>query len=416
MTQIYDTKKEQERFILVGIETRADDDTDESLDELEELVRTAGGMVVGRLVQKRERAHSALYLGTGKILELKELKEELGATGIVCDDELSPMQLRNLVQEFDGKVMDRTLVILDIFAQHARTSEGRIQVELAQLKYQAVRLVGLRNSLSRQGGGIGTRGPGEKKLEMDKRLIHDRISLLKADLRNIEKNRDLQRKKREKDNIVTVSIVGYTNAGKSTLLNHLTNAQVLEEDKLFATLDTTTRELQLEAGQKILITDTVGFIRKLPHNLVEAFKSTLEEAKYADIILHVVDASHPMCENHMYVVYDTLRSLGVEDKVVVTAFNKQDKIEDKSSLKDFKADYSLPISAKTGEGMEELKKVLLAILRERSVYIETIIPYDKAAVIQVVRKKGNLLEENYLEEGIQIKAYVPMQVKESFLL
>ena len=336
--------------------------------------------------------------------------EELGATGIVCDDELSPAQLNNLEKELDCKVMDRTLIILDIFAARANTSEGNIQVELAQLRYRAARLVGLRNSLSRLGGGIGTRGPGEKKLEMDRRLIHARISQLKAELAQVQKHRELIRSKRKKDQMVVAAIVGYTNAGKSTLLNTLTDAGVLEEDKLFATLDPTTRLLELPGGQNILLTDTVGFIRKLPHHLIEAFKSTLEEAKYADIIIHVVNASNPQKEKQMHVVYETLKDLGVKDQPILTLFNKQDRIENPEILKDMKADKTLKISAKTGQGLDDLKDELEKILRARSILLERVFPYEKAGLIQIVRAKGQLLEEEYRGDGIYVKAFVPAEI------
>ena len=346
----------------------------------------------------------------GKIEEIALLMEELGATGIVCDDELSPAQLNNLEKELDCKVMDRTLIILDIFAARANTSEGNIQVELAQLRYRAARLVGLRNSLSRLGGGIGTRGPGEKKLEMDRRLIHARISQLKAELAQVQKHRELIRSKRKKDQMVVAAIVGYTNAGKSTLLNTLTDAGVLEEDKLFATLDPTTRLLELPGGQNILLTDTVGFIRKLPHHLIEAFKSTLEEAKYADIIIHVVDASNPQKEKQMHVVYETLKDLGVKDQPILTLFNKQDRIENPEILKDMKADKTLKISAKTGQGLDDLKDELEKILRARSILLERVFPYEKAGLIQIVRAKGQLLEEEYRGDGIYVKAFVPAEI------
>lgn len=331
--QPYDMKELEERVILVGVQESFSEDVEESLDELAELCETAGALVVGRVIQNREKIHPGTYVGKGKIEEIALLMEELGATGIVCDDELSPAQLNNLEKELDCKVMDRTLIILDIFAARANTSEGNIQVELAQLRYRAARLVGLRNSLSRLGGGIGTRGPGEKKLEMDRRLIHARISQLKAELAQVQKHRELIRSKRKKDQMVVAAIVGYTNAGKSTLLNTLTDAGVLEEDKLFATLDPTTRLLELPGGQNILLTDTVGFIRKLPHHLIEAFKSTLEEAKYADIIIHVVDASNPQKEKQMHVVYETLKDLGVKDQPILTLFNKQDRIENPENKK-----------------------------------------------------------------------------------
>lgn len=408
--QPYDMKEMEERVILVGVQESFSEDVEESLDELAELCETAGAQVAGRVIQNREKIHPGTYVGKGKIDEIALLMEELDATGIVCDDELSPAQLNNLEKELDCKVMDRTLIILDIFAARANTSEGNIQVELAQLRYRAARLVGLRNSLSRLGGGIGTRGPGEKKLEMDRRLIHARISQLKAELVQVQKHRELIRSKRKKDQMVVAAIVGYTNAGKSTLLNTLTDAGVLEEDKLFATLDPTTRLLELPGGQNILLTDTVGFIRKLPHHLIEAFKSTLEEAKYADIIIHVVDASNPQKEKQMHVVYETLKDLGVKDQPILTLFNKQDRIENPEILKDMKADKTLKISAKTGQGLDDLKDELEKILRARSIILERVFPYEKAGLIQIVRAKGQLLEEEYRGDGIYVKAFVPAEI------
>ncbi len=408
--QPYDMKEMEECVILVGVQESFSEDVEESLDELAELCETAGAQVAGRVIQNREKIHPGTYVGKGKIDEIALLMEELDATGIVCDDELSPAQLNNLEKELDCKVMDRTLIILDIFAARANTSEGNIQVELAQLRYRAARLVGLRNSLSRLGGGIGTRGPGEKKLEMDRRLIHARISQLKAELVQVQKHRELIRSKRKKDQMVVAAIVGYTNAGKSTLLNTLTDAGVLEEDKLFATLDPTTRLLELPGGQNILLTDTVGFIRKLPHHLIEAFKSTLEEAKYADIIIHVVDASNPQKEKQMHVVYETLKDLGVKDQPILTLFNKQDRIENPEILKDMKADKTLKISAKTGQGLDDLKDELEKILRARSILLERVFPYEKAGLIQIVRAKGQLLEEEYRGDGIYVKAFVPAEI------
>lgn len=408
--EIYKTEEIEERLILIAVQENAAEDVEQNLDELEELVRTAGAVSVGRLIQNREKIHPGTYIGKGKVEELGLLIEELDATGIVCDDELSPAQLNNLSKELDCKVMDRTLVILDIFASRANTREGNIQVELAQLRYRAARLTGSRRALSRLGGGIGTRGPGEKKLEMDRRLIHTRISWLKEELRQIQRHRDLIREKRKRDNTVVAAIVGYTNAGKSTLLNTLTGAEVLEEDKLFATLDPTSRMLQLSSGRQILLTDTVGFIQKLPHHLVEAFKSTLEEAKYADLIIHVVDASNIKREMQMHVVYETLNQLGVMDKTVVTLFNKQDKVLDSENLRDHKADYTLKTAAKTGEGLETLKEILEEILQKRSILIERIFPYEKTGLIQIIRSKGQLLQEEYRAEGIYVKAYVPTEV------
>ena len=408
--EAFELKEIEERVILVGVQENNGEDTEESLQELAELARTAGAETVGSLIQNREAIHPGTYIGKGKIEELRAMADMLDATGIVCDDELSPAQLRNLEQELDMKVMDRTLIILDIFAARASTNEGKIQVELAQLKYRQARLVGLRDSLSRLGGGIGTRGPGEKKLEMDRRLIKDRIAQLNRELADVKRHREVTRAKRSKNKAPVAAIVGYTNAGKSTLLNTLTGAGVLQEDKLFATLDPTTRMLEMEGGAQILLTDTVGFIRKLPHHLIEAFRSTLEEAKYADIILHVVDASNPQMEKQMYVVYQTLANLGVKDKTMVTLLNKQDRIAEKENLRDFKADYCLKISAKTGEGLEEMKSLLEKFLRERSILIERLYPYGQAGLIQLIRKHGQLLEEEYRPEGIYVKAYVPVEI------
>lgn len=407
MAEIFEVEEIEEKVILVAVSEQEGDDAEDSVAELSELVKTAGAGVVGTLIQKREKMHPGTYVGTGKVAEIGQLIAECGATGIVCDDELSPAQLKNLEAELDTKVMDRTLIILDIFAARATTSEGKIQVELAQLKYRLSRLTGLGRSMSRLGGGIGTRGPGEKKLEMDRRLIKDRIAQLNQELREVRQHREVTRAQREKKQMPVAAIVGYTNAGKSTLLNHLTDAGVLEEDKLFATLDPTTRVLQLPGRQEILLTDTVGFIRKLPHHLIEAFKSTLEEAKYSDYILHVVDASNPQMEKQMHIVYDTLYSLDIREKTIITLFNKQDRVMEQEPLRDFKADYTLNISAKQGTGLLELKELLCELLRENKVLVERTIPYDNAGVIQQIRKSGELLEEDYRPEGIYIRAYVP---------
>ena len=400
----------KERVILVGVSEQDGDDAEDSLAELAELVKTAGASVAGTLIQKRELIHPGTYVGTGKVAEIAELLEHTGATGIVCDDELSPAQLKNLETMLNTKVMDRTLIILDIFAARATTSEGRIQVELAQLKYRLSRLTGLGRSMSRLGGGIGTRGPGEKKLEIDRRLINDRIAQLNRELKEVVKHREIARAKRERNAVPVVAIVGYTNAGKSTLLNHLTDAEVLEEDKLFATLDPTTRMLELEGHQQVLLTDTVGFIRKLPHHLIEAFKSTLEEAKYADYIIHVVDASNPQRDKQMYIVYETLDHLGVKNKKILTLFNKIDIRTDDDPLQDFRADHVLQISATENAGLDAVKDVLQEMLREDKIYIERVIPYAQAGVLQLVRNKGELVSEEYVPEGISIRAYVPMEV------
>lgn len=410
MAEIFEIEEIEEKVILVGVSEQEGDDAEDSVAELAELAKTAGATVVGMLIQKRELIHPGTYVGTGKVAEIADLVAETGATGIVCDDELSPAQLKNLESMLDTKVMDRTLIILDIFAARATTSEGKIQVELAQLKYRLSRLAGLGRSMSRLGGGIGTRGPGEKKLEMDRRLIKDRIAQLNRELKEVRQHREVARAKREKAQVPVAAIVGYTNAGKSTLLNRLTDAGVLEEDKLFATLDPTTRMLELPGKQEILLTDTVGFIRKLPHHLIEAFKSTLEEAKYADYILHVVDASNLQREKQMHIVYETLYGLDIKEKTIVTLFNKQDAVTDSEPLRDFKADYTLNISAKTGAGLTELKELLCDLLRENKILVERIIPYGDAGIIQQIRKNGELLEEDYRPEGIYVKAYVPVEV------
>ena len=410
MAETYENEQIEEKVILVGISEQDGDDAEDSLAELAELVKTAGAVVVGTLIQKRETIHPGTYVGTGKGDEIAQLLAATGATGIVCDDELSPAQMKNLESILATKVMDRTLIILDIFAARATTSEGKIQVELAQLKYRLSRLSGLGKSMSRLGGGIGTRGPGEKKLEIDRRLINDRIAQLNRELKEVVKHRDITRAKREKNDVPVVAIVGYTNAGKSTLLNHLTDAEVLEEDKLFATLDPTTRMLELDGHQQVLLTDTVGFIRKLPHHLIEAFKSTLEEAKYADYIFHVVDASNPQMDKQMHIVYETLDRLGVKNKKIVTLFNKLDQRTEEEPLQDFRADHILMISAARNEGLDKIKDLLQEMLREDKVYVERVVPYAQAGIIQLVREKGELVSEEYVPEGIAIKAYVPMEV------
>lgn len=412
MAELIEIGEQQERVILFAASTNASDDTEESVEELRELVKTAGAETVGVVIQNRENVHPGTYLGKGKIQELKEMVWESGATGVVCDDELSPAQLKNLEDALDTKVMDRTMIILDIFAARAKTREGKIQVELAQLRYRAVRLVGLRNSLSRLGGGIGTRGPGETKLEVDRRRIHERISQLKSELQDVERHRDVVRKQREQSGTLTAAIVGYTNAGKSTLLNKLTGAGILAEDKLFATLDPTTRALTLPGGEKVLLTDTVGFIRKLPHHLVEAFKSTLEEARYCDVILHVVDCSNPQMDMQMHVVYETLRRLDIKDKEIITVFNKVDRPDADTACRDMSADYKVKLSAKTGEGIEELLDLFAIILRNRRIYFEKIFAYRDAGRIQTIRKSGQLLSEEYQDDGIHAKAYVPVELFE----
>ena len=390
----------------MAVSTGNEEDAQESLDELEELVSTAGAVVVGRVVQNLEHINNTTYVGTGKVKEIKDLIWETDADAIVCDDELSPAQYKNLEDELEVKVMDRTLIILDIFAGRAKTAEGKIQVELAQLRYRSTRLIGMRN-LSRQGGGIGTRGPGEKKLEVDRRLIRNRISQLKEQVSEMENHRQVTRAKRQDNPVPVVAIVGYTNAGKSTLLNTVTNAEVLEEDKLFATLDPTTRNYKLPDGQEVLLTDTVGFIRKLPHHLIDAFRSTLEEAKYSDIIIHVVDASNPSMDKNVHAVYETLDNLGVKDKTIITVFNKEDKLETKPILRDFKADYVVHGAIKKGIGIDDINEAIENAVKSMRVLYENVFTYAEAGKTGLIRKYGQLLEDEYKEDGIHVKAYVP---------
>ena len=410
MAQGYDTEEQKERVLLVGVQLDNQEDMESSLEELKALAKTAGAETVGKVIQPRDAYHPATYIGKGKLEEVRSLIEETGATGIICDDELSPAQLRNLEDALGTKVMDRTMVILDIFASRATTSEGKIQVEVAQLKYRSTRLTGLGTTLSRLGGGIGTRGPGEKKLETDRRIIRDRISRLSKDLEEIKNHREVARQNRSRTAVPVAAIVGYTNAGKSTLLNYMTDAGILSEDKLFATLDPTTRALQLPNGEKVLMTDTVGFIRKLPHNLIEAFRSTLEEAKYADIIIHVVDCSNDDYERHMSTVYDTLNQLEVKDKPVITLFNKCDEFEEIPILKDSKADYFENISARTGMGIDSFLMDVQDIILKSRIQIERVFPYSDAGKIQLIREYGQLESEEYTQDGIKVKGYVPAWV------
>lgn len=412
---MFETEEQQERIILVGVATDDGDDTEQSLEELEELGQTAGAVTVAKVIQNRERMHPGTYIGKGKIEEVRELVKELHADTVVCDDELSPAQYHNLQDALEVKVIDRTVMILDIFAGRASTSEGKLQVELAQLRYRASHLVGGRSELSRLGGGIGTRGPGEQKLEMDRRLIKERITLVKRELEQVQRTRELTRKKRQMNPAPVVAIVGYTNAGKSTLLNHLTGAGVLSEDKLFATLDPTTRKLVREDGEEILFTDTVGFIRKLPHHLIQAFRSTLEEAKYADMILHVVDSVNPDLDAQMHTVYDTLERLKIGDKKIVTAFNKSDLLEEAAEeetlpvLKDLRADRTVRISAKFGQGIEEMLDAIGDVLKDGHAIIEQTLEYADGSKINLLRKYGQLLEEDYRPEGIYVKALIPRE-------
>jgi len=407
--KLYTNEKQIEKVILIGIDTGTGN-IEESLDELEELASTAGAITLDKLIQKRVNVHPSTYLGKGKIEEIKNQIIELDATGIICDDELSPAQMRNLERMLECKIMDRTMLILDIFAGRAKSKEGKIQVELAQLRYRLSRLTGFGISLSRLGGGIGTRGPGEKKLETDRRYIRTRIGQLKSEVEELENHRELTRERRKKVGTPLIAIVGYTNAGKSTLLNALSGSDVLVEDKLFATLDPTTRGITLPGGSEILITDTVGFIRKLPHHLIKAFKSTLEEAQYADILLHVVDSTAKNIEANVNTVYETLESLKALGKPVITLYNKIDMYTPNILPADTRTEKTLKVSAKTGQGLEEVLVEIENVLKESRKEIKALIPYSEVALLQLIRGQGEKTIEEYKETGIYIEAYVDENV------
>ncbi len=404
---LYETEKEIERVILVGIDTGDNEfDAESCLDELGDLAKTAGAEVVGRLIQKREAVNRATYLGKGKIEELKNYIEMVEATGIICDDELNPNQIRNLENTLNTKVMNRTLLILDIFAQRASSAEGKVQVELAQLKYNLAHLTGRGKEMSRLGGGIGTRGPGEKKLETDRRNIADRISDLNKELKEIERHRGVLREKRIETGVPVIALVGYTNAGKSTLLNTLTGAGVLAEDKLFATLDTTTRAVETESGAKYLFTDTVGFIQKLPHNLIKAFRATLEEAKFADILVHVVDASNPKRSEQMNIVYKTLKELGADEKPVITVYNKIDKEGvEKPLLKDKMSLETISISAKNNLNINTLLEKTEEIIKSFKKSIKVVIPYDKGQLLSIIHGSCEITDSENREDGYYFEIY-----------
>lgn len=404
---LYETEKEIEKVILVGIDTGDNEfDTESCLDELGDLAKTAGAEVVGRLIQKREAINKATYLGKGKIEELKNYIEMVEATGIICDDELNPNQIRNLENTLDTKVMNRTLLILDIFAKRASSAEGKVQVELAQLKYNLAHLTGRGKEMSRLGGGIGTRGPGEKKLETDRRNISDRISDLNKELKEIERHRGVLREKRMETGVPVIALVGYTNAGKSTLLNTLTGAGVLAENMLFATLDTTTRAVETDSGAKYLFTDTVGFIQKLPHNLIKAFKATLEEAKYADILVHVVDASNPKRSEQMNIVYKTLKELGADDKPVITVYNKIDKEDvEKPLFTDKRALETISISAKNGLNINTLLQKAEEIIKSFKKSIKVVIPYNMGQLLSIVHGNCEITDSENREDGYYFELY-----------
>lgn len=399
---------ETERAILVGLERQGRWAIIDSLKELEQLAETAGAEVLGMTWQKRERPDSASFIGRGKVQELSLLRQEKDANLIIVDDELSPAQQRNLEKALGVKVLDRAALILDIFAQRARSYEGKLQVELAQLRYTLPRLGGQGLVLSRLGGGIGTRGPGESKLEVDRRRIRDRINDIAQQIENVKKQRNLHRKRRETTRIPTISIVGYTNAGKSTLLNILTASDVLAEDKLFATLDPTTRHIALPDGSAALLTDTVGFIQKLPHHLIAAFRATLEEVIQADVLLHVIDISHPQYKEQSQAVYQVLRELKADTKQLITVFNKADKIEDQEFLNQLLLqENSIAISALSGDGTDKLLTLVEHFLKQQTVEIQLVIPYSDSHIIAKLYETSTVHSLDYQDDGIHAIISLP---------
>ncbi len=401
--EMIENEEKVTRALLVSVDT-GDFDAEASLDELAELVKSAGAEPVLSLMQRLGRVESGTYVGTGKLREIAEICAEQEIDLIVADSELSPTQIKNMEDAADVRVIDRTTLILDIFALRARSKEGKLQVELAQLKYMLPRLTGRGVEMSRLGGGIGTRGPGETKLETDRRHIRRRIETLKEELDEVEKHRRMLRRRREKDGVITCAIVGYTNAGKSTLMNYLTDAGVLAQDKLFATLDPTSRALKLPGGVSVMLIDTVGLVRRLPHHLVEAFRSTLEEAALSDIIINLCDASSDEARVHLQVTRDLLDSLGCGDTPVLTVLNKCDLLDSGLQAQDFGS--CIRISAKTGEGVENLLQAIEDNLPVRMQRISLMIPFANAGLLNEIREKGTLLSEEYTAEGVAVEAVV----------
>lgn len=399
MAEIFDNTIKKPRIMLCAADV-GEYDVNMSLDELAELTDTAGGEVVCRVTQKRPAYDSATCIGGGRLEEMAVLCENEDIDQIIFDCELTATQIRNIEDVCKVHTIDRTMLILDIFAQRATTHEGRLQVEIAQNKYRLPRLAGMGINLSRQGGGIGTRGPGETKLETDKRHIRTRIASLSEELKQIEKRRGLMRARRKKDGVLVAAIVGYTNVGKSTLLNTLTQAGVLAENKLFATLETTSRSIELPDGRSVMLVDTVGLIRRLPHHLVEAFKSTLEEAANADVILHVCDASADDCGEQAKVTLELLKELGCEGIPVITILNKCDKVPYADSLDIADEDNAVKMSAKNGEGIDALLSAIEKTLVQNSVRCRLLLPYDKAGLLNTIRVDGKVFSEDYTADGI----------------
>ncbi len=417
-TKLYDTAEAVQTFILVAVESDQPELTaDQSLDELADLLRTAGGEEAGRLIQRREAPHPGTYLGSGKIEELKRALEMTGAAGAITDDELTPAQLRNLSEALGAKVIDRTLLILDIFSQRATTREGQMQVELAQLNYRLTRLAGLGTELSRQGGSVGggnhSRGAGETKLELDRRYIRQRIDVLNRQLKDLENQREVARSRRMKNQAPVIALVGYTNAGKSTLFNRLTSSSVLEEDKLFATLETTTRRAELPSGREVLFSDTVGFIHKLPHHLVKAFRATLEEVRYADILLHVVDASDEKAPLEMQVTMEAMQDLGAADKPILVLMNKQDQVGELRKVIIFPQEgrRQLKISAFDAGDRRRVMEELDRILDEREEEYTVCIPYTEGKFVSLLRENAKIIEEEYTESGTRLRVRSARQYK-----
>lgn len=406
----FENKIEPEKAVLVAVDT-GEYDVDSSLAELEELAKTAGAQVVCQMAQKREAPDTATYIGKGKIEELSDFCINEKPDLIIVDGELSPSQQKNIETVTDTRVIDRTTLILDIFAQRALSGEGKLQVELAQLKYALPRLSGKGASMSRLGGGIGTRGPGETKLETDRRHIRRRISSLTEDLKSLEERRTRHRERRKKDGVVTVALVGYTNAGKSTLMNTLTNAGVLAENKLFATLDPTARALTLPDGSSVLLIDTVGFIRRLPHKLVEAFKSTLDEAVNANVILNICDASSDECNEHFRVTNELLEELGCGDKPIITVLNKSDLVNDVAIPFTSK---TVRVSAKTGEGLDELLEAIAAALPPTRKRVKILLPFSLGGAGAELRKTGVVHSEEYTAEGLLLDITAEIYILEKY--